>query len=142
MRAALGPARAHSCVRHQESGTGRQAQEWAQVHGTDGEDPWADYLPLCKSCHRFYDMTPEARANIAAGKLTQYESAEAREKTGAVNRGCIRSQATRDKISEASVRRWALPGERERAKAAAQRREAGEPALIRSRGETARQARM
>jgi hypothetical protein len=98
--------------------------------------------PAVSSRRQRQATTPEARANIAAGALRRYESAEARAKTGAVNKGRKRSQETRDKIAAASQRRWALPEERERARAAAQRREAGEPALIRSRGETARQARV
>ena len=50
-----GKARDYPCARCSEYGVGRRALEWAQVHGTDGEDPWADYLPLCRRCHFRYD---------------------------------------------------------------------------------------
>jgi len=44
-----GPAKEQACV-----GCGSAAQEWAQIHGTDGEDP-ADYDAMCCSCHNKYD---------------------------------------------------------------------------------------
>lgn len=50
-----GRAADHPCVRCIETGVTIAAREWAQVHGTDGEDPWADYVPLCKPCHVAYD---------------------------------------------------------------------------------------
>lgn len=31
-----------------------RADDWAQVHGTTGEDPF-DYHPMCTSCHMRYD---------------------------------------------------------------------------------------
>lgn len=45
-----GPASAHQCV-----GCLAQAAEWATVHGETGQDPWADYVPLCIRCHQRYD---------------------------------------------------------------------------------------
>ena len=33
---------------------GRQAAEWAWLHGTDPESP-RSYVPLCHSCHVAYD---------------------------------------------------------------------------------------
>lgn len=50
-----GKASAHTCVKHAEAGIDKQALDWAQVHGTDGTDIWADYLPLCRRCHMRYD---------------------------------------------------------------------------------------
>jgi hypothetical protein len=52
---ARGKARDQKCVRCAENGTDRQAKEWAQVHTETGDDPWADYVPLCKPCHVAYD---------------------------------------------------------------------------------------
>lgn len=34
---------------------GGAAREWAQIHGTDGENPMEDYMPLCRRCHFRYD---------------------------------------------------------------------------------------
>ncbi len=31
------------------------ASDWARVHGTNGLDPWSDYIPLCRKCHMRYD---------------------------------------------------------------------------------------
>lgn len=52
-------------------GCGRQASQWAQIHGTDGTDPFEHYKPLCRPCHANYDkaercphghlITPENR---------------------------------------------------------------------------------
>jgi len=47
---ARGPASAHQCVR-----CPAQAAHWATVHGETGTDIWADYVPMCVSCHRKYD---------------------------------------------------------------------------------------
>ena len=47
---ARGPARMQTCVR-----CPAQARDWAQLHTEDGEDPWADYAPLCRRCHIAYD---------------------------------------------------------------------------------------
>jgi len=49
---ARGSANEHACV----DGCGRQAEEWAQIHGTDGADP-EHYVPRCVKCHRAYDGT-------------------------------------------------------------------------------------
>jgi hypothetical protein len=48
--AARGRARTHLC----EGCCGRAAEQWAQIHGTDGKNP-ADYVPLCCKCHTQYD---------------------------------------------------------------------------------------
>lgn len=50
-----GKASTHPCARCSEYGVGRQAREWAQIHETDGNDPWADFVPLCRRCHFRYD---------------------------------------------------------------------------------------
>jgi hypothetical protein len=67
-----GPASQHQCVR-----CPAQAAEWATVHGEDGTDPWADYVPMCHPCHVHYDdparhwrgkpLTAEHRAKIGDG---------------------------------------------------------------------------
>lgn len=46
---ARGRAAAHKCIR-----CGKQAEDWAQVHGTSGEEP-EDYQPMCTACHIRYD---------------------------------------------------------------------------------------
>ena len=57
---ARGPARLQFCVRHLESGVSTPARDWARIHTEDGMDIWADYVPLCRSCHIRYDS--DARA--------------------------------------------------------------------------------
>ena len=54
---ARGRARLQLCVRCLERGTENSAGGWATIHGTDGEDPWADYVALCDRCHCGYDDT-------------------------------------------------------------------------------------
>lgn len=68
---ARGPASLHHCVRHLEAGLHKQAFDWAQLHTEDGMDVWADYVPLCRSCHIRYDadarpITPEHQARRSA----------------------------------------------------------------------------
>lgn len=58
---ARGPARDHDCVRCLENGVAKKASTWATVHGCDGSDPWADYVPLCQQCHFAYDNVHEIR---------------------------------------------------------------------------------
>jgi len=55
MRKVRGPSQNHLCVRHAERGAEVQAVNWATVHGENGMDPWADYVPLCQACHNHYD---------------------------------------------------------------------------------------
>lgn len=62
VRLARGKASAHDCVRCSENNIGKQAREWAQIHGTDGLDPWADYIPLCVPCHAVYDNKSDTMA--------------------------------------------------------------------------------
>jgi hypothetical protein len=52
-----GKASAHECL----MACGWMAQTWAQAKNTDGSYP-DHYIPLCYSCHRAYDSTPEAEA--------------------------------------------------------------------------------
>lgn len=58
---ARGPARNHDCVKYLENGVTKKATVWATVHGTDGSDPWADYVALCQKCHFEYDNIHEVR---------------------------------------------------------------------------------
>lgn len=53
---------------------GEDAQEWAQRHNTDGENP-EDYIPLCCSCHQIYDnhWSEETRAKVGATLRAMYE---------------------------------------------------------------------
>lgn len=70
LRKARGPAAAHSCVKCAECETVKTAYDWAQIHGQDGSDPWADFIPLCRACHLCYDraarQSPEALARWRA----------------------------------------------------------------------------
>lgn len=52
-----GPASAHQCARCPARG-----RDWARVHTEDGQDPWADYVPLCRPCHRHYDRIGPGQA--------------------------------------------------------------------------------
>lgn len=61
VRKVRGRAPSYLCVRCAENGRDTQAREWATIHGADGTDPWADYVPLCKPCHIAYDGPPPAR---------------------------------------------------------------------------------
>lgn len=48
---ARGSAAKHLCARCEQV----PAKNWAAIHTEDGDDPWADYVPLCLVCHRAYD---------------------------------------------------------------------------------------
>ncbi len=97
VRRTRGLASGHLCVRCIEDGISKQAQDWALVHGETGMDPWADYVPLCRSCHKKYDLRGVVRSdvyreNIAAARRGKHHSAETRAKIsrslqGNTNRG-------------------------------------------------------
>ena len=55
LRKVRGSARGYQCVR-----CDRTASEWAWLHGEDPSE-FDSYTPMCRSCHRKYDMTPETR---------------------------------------------------------------------------------
>jgi hypothetical protein len=55
VRRVRGLASTYLCIRCAEDGIEKPALEWATIHGETGEDPWADYVPLCKPCHCYYD---------------------------------------------------------------------------------------
>jgi hypothetical protein len=63
-----GRAGNHDCASCAEDGTRKRARDWAQVHGTDGEDPWTDYLTLCRSCHIRYDKSGHRQPHTAAAR--------------------------------------------------------------------------
>lgn len=53
----------HARVRHKRGSASeyeciacdKQAEQWAQIHDTDGTDPWNHYQPMCRKCHWWYD---------------------------------------------------------------------------------------
>jgi hypothetical protein len=124
LRTQRGLASDHPCVKGAELGVGEQAQDWAQIHGEDGEDPWADYVPMCRRHHMEYDgsghrqphsevtkallsqknrgyrHTPEAIEKIRASSTGRTLSSEARAKLSADRRGQVIPQAQRERISE------------------------------------------
>jgi hypothetical protein len=93
---ARGKASGQQCVR-----CPKQAHDWARIHGQDGQDPWADYVPMCRSCHIRYDGINEAvrtaNQNRRGVPLTpEHRAAIARSRAGHAV-----SPATRAKISAA-----------------------------------------
>jgi hypothetical protein len=50
-----GKASQHLCAHCAEFNSPEPAREWAQIHETSGNDPWADFMPLCRRCHFRYD---------------------------------------------------------------------------------------
>jgi hypothetical protein len=66
VRRERGPARNHVCA-----DCGQPAENWAQVHGTTGEEA-GDYEPRCVKCHRAYDTDTAARGEgHGCAKLTE-----------------------------------------------------------------------
>lgn len=46
--------------------SGRWSIQWAKKQGADYTHVRSDYLGLCRSCHRKYDMTPKEKARLQA----------------------------------------------------------------------------
>jgi len=109
VRKLRGPASAQLCVRCEG-----KARHWAQLHTEDGLDPWADYVPLCMSCHQIYDrvnvghqQTAETREKIASAARGRTLSPEHKEALINSRKGMHVSEVTRAKMRESAKRRWA-----------------------------------
>ena len=57
---------------------GNQANEWSQIHGTDGEDVM-HYVPRCYSCHKVYDQTNVGR-RLSSQTIEKLRAANIRRK--------------------------------------------------------------
>lgn len=114
VRKARGPAKLHDCVRCIENEITKPAAHWALIHGETGDDPWADYVPLCQSCHFTYDQVGERKrgvphppawnAAISAGKKgkpTHRKTDDEKARISAALKG-RRSPTTGMKMSEAT----------------------------------------
>lgn len=99
VQAARGAASQERCVRCTDS-----AEQWAQVHGTDGTDPHQHYQPMCRRCHDDYDREVKG-AKISAAKMGHTFSEEAREKMRAAKLGKKLSPEHVAKIQETKARR-------------------------------------
>ena len=119
LRTQRGNANQHQCVR-----CPAQARDWARIHTEDGEDIWADYVPMCRRCHINYDQsghrvphsaetkallsqknrgyrhTPEAIEKIRAASTGRPKSAETRARSSAAQRGKVIPASQREQISQ------------------------------------------
>lgn len=69
-----GKAKRHNCTSCADDGIRKRARDWAQIHGETGEDPWADYLTLCRSCHMRYDKSGHRVPHTAAARAKMSEA--------------------------------------------------------------------
>jgi len=72
LRKARGSASAHQCVR-----CDRPAAQWAYIHGEDPSS-FDSYTPMCRSCHKKYDMTPETRERNRRAQFARAAAKRAR----------------------------------------------------------------
>lgn len=105
VKRARGLASAQPCAHCAAQGTAKAAHDWATVHGTDGADPWNDYIPLCKKCHIAYD---------GYGHHTPHTE-ETKALLGEKNRGYVHTPEAVEKIRAAALD----PSDEARAKMAA-----------------------
>lgn len=79
LRRQRGPAKNQVCVT-----CGNQAQEWAQIQGTDGES-LDDYQAMCCSCHQKYDnhWNEETKAKVAKAVSDRWKDPEYSARVGA-----------------------------------------------------------
>jgi NUMOD3 motif len=97
LRAKYGSASTYLC----EGCCGSAARHWARVHGTQGEEIFKDYVPMCASCHMKYDMTDEWREKNRSAFKGRRHSADSIRKMSEKLQGHVISAETRRKISEA-----------------------------------------
>lgn len=121
VRESRGPAKLLKCVHCAENGTGKQASDWACLHGRDGEDP-VDYVPLCRRCHIAYDKsghrvphTEETKALLGEKNRGYRHTPEAVEKIRTTSTGRRHTPESRAKMSEqkktAAAARGPMPAE-------------------------------
>jgi len=87
----------------------RKAKDWAHIHGESGDDPWADFVPLCRRCHMQYDghnqkggNSSEARSErMKAITTNNWNDPEYRQHMSDAHYGQEISTETRAKISAA-----------------------------------------
>lgn len=70
----LGSARLQLCVRCQEKDITRKASDWARIHSETGQDPWTDYIPLCRPCHIAYDGINNGDPQIGQRRAAQQQA--------------------------------------------------------------------
>lgn len=87
-----GRAREHQCVNCDQP-----AQEWAQIHDTDGMHPYDHYQPMCFKCHKAYDDIP---AQVSAFHTGRKQSPETLAKRGAALRGKPRPPGLMEALAE------------------------------------------
>jgi hypothetical protein len=75
---ARGKAKLQDCLHCSENGIKKPAFDWAHIHGKSGLDVWADFIPLCRSCHMTYDghgrkaaRTRKRRGTNRGGNVTR-----------------------------------------------------------------------
>lgn len=108
--AVRGKASKYQCVRCAENGSAKQACDWAHLHTETGNDPWADFVPLCRSCHKLYDSKPhtdETKAKMSAAQMGRKHSEETKAKLSAIRKGKPRSEEWKLRISEGMKASWA-----------------------------------
>ena len=132
IRKIRGSASQHWCIACRE----RKARHWATVHGASGDDPHADYVPMCTACHGQYDRESHAKSSETRQKMSAYQSNRTLEhqmnltaalqgRVGGMTGKCHTDEArdkirlsqpylgkslpveTRRRMSEAAKRRWA-----------------------------------
>lgn len=94
-----GKASERDCV-----GCDNQADEWSQLHGTDGTDPLNHYQPMCVTCHRQYDGWDEM---ISEAQRRRWANIPQERRKASVE--------SREKNAESQRRRWAAMSPTQRA---------------------------
>jgi hypothetical protein len=74
--------------------------EWALKTGKKHTHNRDDYLCLCSSCHKKYDYTPERKKKLSASLKLVPHTKEWAAKIAKANKGLVRSEKTKKKISE------------------------------------------
>lgn len=87
----------------------KQANHWAQVHGTDGTDIYKHYQPMCQGCHFRYDGITE---KAAEGRRRHTWTAEQRARLSAAARKW-NAEKTPEERSENVRRGWKTRRENE-----------------------------
>jgi hypothetical protein len=103
VRRVRGKASAHPC---EHCGDQEARHEWATIHGHGGQDPYADYISLCRKCHVVYDDLAGAVSKAMTGRINGPHSVETKQKMSARQHAYWYSKTPDERSAELRSRRW------------------------------------
>lgn len=85
-----------------------QTYDWALLHGLTYEKNRNNFVTLCRSCHKYYDHTPEMGANMSKAHMGHKHSTTQKQKMREAKLGIALSDEHRLNMSKARKVYWIM----------------------------------